>query len=145
MGCFYTEEEGTICLCIIDDCNIVPLNGTQCTNVNECAFDNGGCHHSCVDTEGSFYCSCPAGFTLASDLLGCEDVDECSLNPCSGTTCINTYGSYYCLTSSDVSSGNVAALVGEAAVASTVSAVGSAMIVLIVVLAVRRIQTSRMI
>ena len=56
----------------------------------------------------------------------------------------------------DVSSGNVAALVGEAAVASTVStstvalaavlaAVGSAMIVLIVVLAVRRIQTSRMI
>merc|ERR1711988_1734555 len=98
-----------------------------------------------MGTEGSFYCSCPAGFTLASDLLGCEDVDECSLNPCSGTTCINTYGSYYCLTSSDVSSGNVAALVGEAAVASVLAAVGSAMIVLIVVLAVRRIQTSRMI
>jgi len=87
--------------------------------------------------------------------MGCDDVDECQLNPCSGTTCINTYGSYYCLTSSDVSSGSVAALVGgEAAAASTVSnstlalaavlaAVGSAMIVLIVVLAVRRIQTSR--
>merc|ERR1711937_749231 len=106
------------------------------------------------DTEGSFYCSCPAGFTLAADLLGCEDVNGCSQNPCSGTTCINTYGSYYCLTSSDVSGGSVAALVSEPVVASSAStstvalaavlaAVGSAMVVLIVVLTVRRIQTSR--
>jgi len=150
--CFYTEEEGIICLCIKDECDIVPLNGTDCTNVDECSSDNGGCHSSCVDTEGSFYCSCPAGFTLAADLLGCEDVNECSQNPCSGTTCINTYGSYYCLTSSDVSGGSVAALVSEPVAASSTStvalaavlaAVGSAMVILIVVLAVRRIQTSR--
>merc|ERR1712008_261218 len=77
-------------------------------------------------------------------------------NPCSGTSCIDTYGSYYCLTSSDVFGGSVAALVGAETVAgvSTVgatvntstaalAAVGSAMIVLIVVLAVRRIQTAR--
>lgn len=162
--CFFTEEEGIICLCINGECDITPLNGTQCSNVNECATDNGRCHYQCVDTEGSYYCSCPNGFTLAYDLLGCEDIDECTqYNPCSGTTCINTYGSYYCLTSSDVFAGSVAALRGAehdiagvanagasvnmstVALAAVLAAIGSAMIVLIIVLAVRRIQTARII
>merc|ERR1712142_39072 len=154
--CFWTEEEGTICLCIIDDCDIKPLNGTQCSNIDECADGmNGGCHHSCVDTAGSYYCSCPAGFSVAPDLVGCEDVDECQFNPCVGTTCINTYGSYYCLTSSDVFGGSVAALVSaDVAAASSFStsnvvlaavcgSVGTAMVLLIVALAVRRIKTAR--
>jgi len=154
--CFYTEEEGTICLCIIDECDIQPLNGTQCNNINECADGmNGGCHYSCVDTAGSYYCSCPAGFTVAPDLVGCEDVNECLLNPCAGTTCINTYGSYYCLTSSDVFGGSVAALVGGAdvaassfttsnvALAAVCGSVGTALVLLIVALAVRRIRTAR--
>merc|ERR1712241_594549 len=130
---------------IIDECDIQPLNGTQCNNINECA-----------DAAGSYYCSCPAGFTVAPDLVGCEDVNECLLNPCAGTTCINTYGSYYCLTSSDVFGGSVAALVGGADVAAASSfttsnvalaavcgSVGTALVLLIVALAVRRIRTAR--
>jgi len=157
--CFYTEEEGIICLCLVDECTILPLNGTTCTNVNECASENGGCAHQCVDTTGSFYCSCPAGFTLAYDLVDCEDVDECAQNPCSGSSCINTYGSYYCISGS-VYNGNLAAQVGgnvagvsssvagtasttTVALAAVVAAVGSVMIVLIVVLSVRRIQNNR--
>merc|ERR1712038_804056 len=31
--CFHTEEEGTICLCTINECDIQPLNGTTCENV----------------------------------------------------------------------------------------------------------------
>jgi len=107
--CFWTEEEGVICLCIYDECDIRPLNGTECANIDECGSDNGGCHYDCVDTVGSFYCSCPTGLTLDSNLLGCKDIDECDQNPCSGTTCLNTFGSYYCITSSDVSGGAIAA------------------------------------
>lgn len=157
--CFYTEEEGIICLCLIDECTILPLNGTTCTNVNECISENGGCTHQCVDTTGSFYCRCPDGFTLGYDLVDCDDVDECAQNPCSGSSCINTYGSYYCISGS-VYTGNVAAQVGgnvagvsssiagtvntsTVALACVLAAVGSAMIVLIVVLSVRRIQNNR--
>ena len=42
------------------------------TNVNECATNNGGCAHTCTDTEGSFTCSCRSGFVLASNGLDCN-------------------------------------------------------------------------
>merc|ERR1712047_173757 len=103
---------GTICLCTLDECDIQPLNGTTCTNVDECAEENGGCQHTCVDTDGSYSCTCPAGFTLSPDGVSCEDVNECQLNPCGATTCINTYGSYSCISTSDVFRGSVAAHVG---------------------------------
>jgi len=161
--CFYTEEEGTICLCEYDDCNIAPLNGTTCNNINECNDDeNGGCQYQCVDTTGSYYCSCPTGFTLAYDLHGCEDVDECDFNPCSGTTCVNTYGSYYCLSNSVVFNGAFAAalvgadpsLVGSASVsagvtqqtvvlASALAVVGTLLVVMIVALGLRHMRTSK--
>lgn len=28
---------------------------------NECAINNGGCSHECVDTPGGFYCDCRPG------------------------------------------------------------------------------------
>ena len=48
------------------------LNSFQ-PDINECNDgENGGCQFQCVDTTGSYYCSCPTGFTLAYDLHGCE-------------------------------------------------------------------------
>ena len=41
-------------------------------DVNECATNNGGCAHICTNTEGSFVCSCRAGFVLAGDGRGCN-------------------------------------------------------------------------
>ena len=41
-------------------------------NVNECATNNGGCAHTCMDTVGSFTCSCRSGFVLASNGLDCN-------------------------------------------------------------------------
>jgi hypothetical protein len=37
------------------------LNGT-CADIDECAENNGGCDHRCVNTPGSFLCSCEAGY-----------------------------------------------------------------------------------
>ncbi len=69
--------------------------------MNECAQSNGGCQHECVNTDGSFYCRCRSGYTLSTDGLTCDDVDECNnAFPCpAGRLCLNTYGNYYCISS----------------------------------------------
>jgi hypothetical protein len=46
----------------------------QChlSDVNECVGGNHGCQHQCNNTEGSFVCSCNAGYTLnATDSKTC--------------------------------------------------------------------------
>merc|ERR1712096_450268 len=35
-----------------------------CQNKDECLVDNGGCSHTCTDTDGSYQCSCPEDFVL---------------------------------------------------------------------------------
>lgn len=40
-------------------------------DVNECLVDNGGCHHDCVNTIGTFYCRCYPGFQLDYDNKKC--------------------------------------------------------------------------
>ncbi|XP_078665118.1 uncharacterized protein LOC144907678 [Branchiostoma floridae x Branchiostoma belcheri] len=68
-----------------------------CEDVDECATYNGGCDQICINTEGSYSCSCREGFTLKADNRGCEDVDECEQDndPCDHH-CDNTLGSYTC-------------------------------------------------
>lgn len=38
---------------------------------DECIVDNGGCHHICMNTIGSFHCSCKAGYIFDSDKIMC--------------------------------------------------------------------------
>ena len=42
------------------------------TDVNECNDVNGGCHHSCTNTFGSYICSCDPGYLLLEDNSTCE-------------------------------------------------------------------------
>ena len=49
-------------------------NGNTCTDIDECATDNGGCAHICTDTDGSFECSCRAGYALDDDGFGCSTI-----------------------------------------------------------------------
>ena len=42
------------------------------TDVNECATQNGGCHHNCHNTVGSYHCSCNDGYTLGRDDHTCS-------------------------------------------------------------------------
>ncbi|ELU15928.1 hypothetical protein CAPTEDRAFT_144967 [Capitella teleta] len=64
---------------------------------NECRHSNGQCDTYCVNTAGSFACSCETGFQLDDDGFTCKDYNECerSNGGCSHG-CVNTLGSYAC-------------------------------------------------
>ena len=39
--------------------------------INECQVDNGHCYHRCINTAGSYYCECKAGYQLQPDKHRC--------------------------------------------------------------------------
>ncbi|XP_058461689.1 uncharacterized protein LOC131436789 [Malaya genurostris] len=43
----------------------------DCQDTNECSIANGGCQHHCINSDGSFYCSCKYGFKLDDNKHGC--------------------------------------------------------------------------
>eukprot|EP00058_Branchiostoma_floridae_P027599 XP_002613090.1 hypothetical protein BRAFLDRAFT_89972 [Branchiostoma floridae] len=38
--------------------------GDTCTDLDECVADNGGCDQHCVNSVGSYHCSCDDGYNL---------------------------------------------------------------------------------
>lgn len=60
-------------LCYCDVIGIpTPISGTTCTDFDECTIDNGGCEQDCSNTDGSFLCSCKAGYALSDNGLTCD-------------------------------------------------------------------------
>ena len=55
---------------------VAAFNNMQCcvlsADNDECNENNGGCERICMNTYGSFKCSCPGGFTLGRDGTSCE-------------------------------------------------------------------------
>lgn len=51
-----------------------------CVNRNECIGFVCNSLASCEDTEGSFVCNCPVGFS-GDGITGCSNVDECTQDP----------------------------------------------------------------
>lgn len=94
--CEHYYYYGTLCYCLVDG-KATPLNGTACSDYDECAVNNGGCEHNCVNSQGSYQCTCNPGFKLQANGHGCEDVNECdgNKNGCQAG-CVNTMGGYYC-------------------------------------------------
>ncbi|KAH9523898.1 hypothetical protein Btru_047351 [Bulinus truncatus] len=76
-------------------------NGT-CLDIDECN-NTKICDGSCTNTEGSYICTCPAGYRLdLTDRKSCKDINECEerTSRCE-QKCINNKGSYTCSCYSD--------------------------------------------
>jgi len=72
---------------------------TVCLDVNECEGQSHGCHAqaSCINSRGSYSCTCQSGYT--GDGKSCADVDECQAAqfPCTQEqVCTNTPGGFLC-------------------------------------------------
>ena len=50
-----------------------------CYNIDECSNGEASCpaNSDCIDTPGSYICSCRYGYRLNGDV--CENIDECKL------------------------------------------------------------------
>ena len=70
--------------------------GFTCEDIDECSIKNQcDINSSCVNTKGSYSCTCKKGFT--GDGRSCADINECNSNPCgSNEACQNSVGSYKC-------------------------------------------------
>jgi hypothetical protein len=80
-------------------------DGTTCLQIAvDCSVDNGGCERVCHTgaNANNDTCGCEVPnehFELAPNGKDCLDVDECQTDPCPiNSVCLNTYGSYRCLT-----------------------------------------------
>uniref|UniRef100_A0A8C4R8P3 EGF-like domain-containing protein n=1 Tax=Eptatretus burgeri TaxID=7764 RepID=A0A8C4R8P3_EPTBU len=80
-------------------------NGQECTDVNECSVNNGGCSQLCHNNAGSFDCSCHTGYqkdttnqNACLGMLKAYYINECSVSSACppSSNCSNTLGSYTC-------------------------------------------------
>ena len=72
------------------------FNNCFLSDVDECSEGTDGCHQQCLNTQGSYICSCNTGYELLNT-THCTDTDECADNNggCDHN-CINTVGSFEC-------------------------------------------------
>ena len=58
-------------MCIKTVTCAILINSFDITDINECQFNNGQCGHHCTNTDGSYYCTCNAGYRLTTNKHSC--------------------------------------------------------------------------
>ncbi|XP_019854787.1 PREDICTED: uncharacterized protein LOC100641362, partial [Amphimedon queenslandica] len=86
-----TNATGSDPQCTCNPGYTLSSDGVSCQDINEC-FVSSLCSHGCHNTNGSFHCSCPSGFFLASDRRNCIG---CSNGTCS-QLCVTGADSFHC-------------------------------------------------
>lgn len=97
-SCFGGNDCAQNCHNIVDSdyycsCNagyMLATDGIGCEDVNECAFNNGGCAHNCLNVDGGFSCSCNNGYQLREDGASCGLVCYTCFDALSNDECQNT-------------------------------------------------------
>ena len=75
----YTYLNNKLCYCKVNG-QVVPMNGTLCTDINECDINNGGCEHIYDNTIGSFRCSCRPGYNQSQNGASCDGKLSSTIN-----------------------------------------------------------------
>ncbi|XP_043211377.1 tolloid-like protein 2 [Amphibalanus amphitrite] len=65
------------------------------TELDECSGPNHGCEHNCVNTRGSFRCSCRIGYELHSDGKRCEEACGGTIEADNGTVTSPSFPDLY--------------------------------------------------
>jgi hypothetical protein len=83
--------------CTCDEGYVLNEDGMTCSDVDECAANNGGCAQICENGDGGASCSCEPGYSLGNDGASCNDNNECEVNNggCA-QLCKNEVGSFAC-------------------------------------------------
>ena len=55
--------------------HIMAIHWVNCvSDIDECTESNGGCHHDCKNTVGSYHCLCQSGYILGADNHNCRGI-----------------------------------------------------------------------
>nr|ABO52963.1 matrilin 4 isoform 1 precursor [Lemur catta] len=72
------------------------FQGRLCA-IDLCAEGTHGCEHHCVNSPGSYFCRCQAGFVLQQDQRSCRAIDHCSFrNHSCQHECVSTLAGPRC-------------------------------------------------
>lgn len=89
----YFSQRGKFCNCH----GGYTQNETRCHDIDECGTQKHICPNKCVNTPGSYRCTCATGYKDEGDGKSCIDIDECAVdNGGCMRLCENTMGSYRC-------------------------------------------------
>uniref|UniRef100_A0A1X7U6T9 Metalloendopeptidase n=1 Tax=Amphimedon queenslandica TaxID=400682 RepID=A0A1X7U6T9_AMPQE len=90
---YHTDHFNTFSYEVFTGISITTITG----DINECSEGIAGCSHTCTNTFGSFFCSCPEWMYLSCDRKTCIDINECaSDNGGCKYSCTNIAGSHTC-------------------------------------------------
>ncbi|XP_072037821.1 uncharacterized protein [Amphiura filiformis] len=93
-----SDGANDVCRCL----NGFQGDGTSCTDIDECTDETDTCDADngiCNNVDGTYECSCAAGYKLATDDRTCINYDECIAedDDCdANAACADTVGSFTC-------------------------------------------------